>query len=138
MAMRRRFDGEFCDNCCNKKDILVYTYDIVNQKKLMGGNIEMEIKKTLEGEKLTVAISGRLDTTTAPELEEALKESMDGITELVIDFTETEYISSAGLRVLLSAQKTMNKQGSMVVTGVNDVIMEIFEVTGFVDILDIQ
>ena len=98
----------------------------------------MEIKKTLEGEKLTVAISGRLDTTTAPELEEALKESMDGISELVIDFTETEYISSAGLRVQLSAQKTMNKQGSMVVTGVNDVIMEIFEVTGFVDILDIQ
>ncbi len=98
----------------------------------------MEIKKTLDGEKLTVAISGRLDTTTAPELEEALKESMDGISELVIDFTETEYISSAGLRVLLSAQKTMNKQGSMVVTGVNDVIMEIFEVTGFVDILDIQ
>ena len=98
----------------------------------------MEIKKTLEGEKLTVAISGRLDTTTAPELEEALKESMDGISELVIDFTETEYISSAGRRVLLSAQKTMNKQGSMVVTGVNDVIMEIFEVTGFVDILDIQ
>ena len=138
MAMRRRFDGEFCDNCCNKKDILVYTYDIINQKKLMGGIIEMEIKKTLEGEKLTVAISGRLDTTTAPELEEALKESMDGISELVIDFTETEYISSAGLRVLLSAEKTMNKQGSMIVTGVNDVIMEIFEVTGFVDILDIQ
>lgn len=98
----------------------------------------MEIKKTLEGEKLTVAISGRLDTTTAPELEEALKESMDGISELVIGFTETEYISSAGLRVLLSAEKTMNKQGSMIVTGVNDVIMEIFEVTGFVDILDIQ
>ena len=136
--MRRRFDGEFCDNCCNKKDVLVYTYDIINQKKLMGGIIEMEIKKTLEGEKLTVAISGRLDTTTAPELEEALKESMDGISELVIDFTETEYISSAGLRVLLSAEKTMNKQGSMIVTGVNDVIMEIFEVTGFVDILDIQ
>ena len=98
----------------------------------------MEIKKTLEGEKLTVAISGRLDTTTAPELEETLKESMDGISELVIDFTETEYISSAGLRVLLSAQKTMNKQGSMIVTGVNDVIMEIFEVTGFVDILNIE
>ena len=116
----------------------MYTYDIINQKKLMGGIIEMEIKKTLEGGKLTVAISGRLDTTTAPELEEALKESMDGISELVIDFTETEYISSAGLRVLLSAEKTMNKQGSMIVTGVNDVIMEIFEVTGFVDILDIQ
>ena len=98
----------------------------------------MEIKKTLEGEKLTVAISGRLDTTTAPELEEALKESMDGISELVIDFTETEYISSAGLRVLLSAQKTMNTQGEMTVTGVNDVIMEIFEVTGFSEILTIK
>ena len=98
----------------------------------------MEIKKTLEGEKLTVAISGRLDTTTAPELEEALKESMDGISELVIDFTETEYISSAGLRVLLSAQKTMNKQGSMKVLNVNETIMEIFDITGFADILTIE
>ena len=98
----------------------------------------MTITKNLNGKDLEIALEGRLDTMTAPQLEEALKESMDGITELVIDFTETEYISSAGLRVLLSAQKTMNKQGSMVVTGVNDVIMEIFEVTGFVDILDIQ
>lgn len=97
----------------------------------------MKIDKKLEGEKLTISISGRLDTTTAPELEEELKASLDGVTELVIDFSETEYISSAGLRVLLSAQKTMNKQGSMTVTGVNAVIMEIFEVTGFTDILTI-
>ena len=98
----------------------------------------MEIKKTLDGEKLTVAVSGRLDTTTAPQLDEELKASLDGIKELVIDFSETEYISSAGLRVLLSAQKAMNKQGEMTVTGVNDVIMEIFEVTGFTDILTIE
>lgn len=97
----------------------------------------MKIDKKMEGEKLTISISGRLDTTTAPELEEELKASLDGVTELVIDFSETEYISSAGLRVLLSAQKTMNKQGSMTVTGVNAVIMEIFEVTGFTDILTI-
>lgn len=97
----------------------------------------MKIDKKLESEKLTISISGRLDTTTAPELEEELKASLDGVTELVIDFSETEYISSAGLRVLLSAQKTMNKQGSMTVTGVNAVIMEIFEVTGFTDILTI-
>ncbi len=98
----------------------------------------MEIKKTLDGEKLTVAVSGRLDTTTAPQLDEELKASLDEIKDLVIDFSETEYISSAGLRVLLSAQKAMNKQGKMTVTGVNDVIMEIFEVTGFTDILTIE
>ena len=98
----------------------------------------MEIKKTLDGDKLAIGISGRLDTVTAPDLEEELKASLDGITELTIDLSETEYISSAGLRVLLSAQKTMNKQGSMTVTGVNDIIMEIFEVTGFTDILTIE
>ena len=98
----------------------------------------MEIKKTLDGEKLTVAVSGRLDTTTAPQLDEELKASLDEIKDLVIDFSETEYISSAGLRVLLSTQKAMNKQGKMTVTGVNDVIMEIFEVTGFTDILTIE
>jgi len=98
----------------------------------------MEIKKNLEGEKLTLTVSGRIDTVTAPQLEEELKSSLDGVTELVIDLADTEYISSAGLRVLLSAQKTMNKQGSMKVTGVNDVIMEIFEVTGFTDILTIE
>ncbi len=98
----------------------------------------MNINKTAEGSFLKIKVDGRLDTTTAPQLEEELKASLDGVTELAMDFADLEYISSAGLRVLLSAQKTMNKQGSMIVTGVNDVIMEIFEVTGFVDILDIQ
>jgi len=98
----------------------------------------MTIDKVQDGAKLTVKVSGRLDTTTAPELEDDLKASLDGIEDLTMDFSDLEYISSAGLRVLLSAQKIMNKQGSMVVTGVNSTIMEIFEVTGFSDILTIQ
>ena len=98
----------------------------------------MTIDKVQDGAKLTVKVSGRLDTTTAPELEDDLKASLDGIEDLKMDFSDLEYISSAGLRVLLSAQKIMNKQGSMVVTGVNSTIMEIFEVTGFSDILTIQ
>ena len=98
----------------------------------------MTIDKVQDGAKLTVKVSGRLDTTTAPELEDALKASLEGIEDLTMDFSDLEYISSAGLRVLLSAQKIMNKQGSMVVTGVNSTIMEIFEVTGFSDILTIQ
>lgn len=97
----------------------------------------MEIKKTSENGKLTVALEGRLDTTTAPVLEADLNSSLDGVGELVFDFTALDYISSAGLRVLLSAQKKMNKQGSMSVTNVNEDIMEIFEVTGFSDILTI-
>jgi len=98
----------------------------------------MKIEKELNGTELTVKVEGRLDTTTAPELEGELKSSLDGVTALTMDFSNLEYISSAGLRVLLSAQKTMNKQGSMEVTGVNDTIMEIFEVTGFSDILTIR
>ena len=98
----------------------------------------MTIDKVQDGVKLTVKVSGRLDTTTAPELEDDLKASLEGIEDLTMDFSDLEYISSAGLRVLLSAQKIMNKQGSMVVTGVNSTIMEIFEVTGFSDILTIQ
>ena len=98
----------------------------------------MTIDKVQDGAKLTVKVSGRLDTTTAPELEDDLKASLEGIEDLTMDFSDLEYISSAGLRVLLSAQKIMNKQGSMVVTGVNSTIMEIFEVTGFSDILTIQ
>ena len=97
----------------------------------------MTITKTLNGTELTVALQGRLDTVTAPELEAALKTSLEGVTSLVIDFAELEYISSAGLRVLLSAQKVMNKQGEMKVTRVNETVMEIFEVTGFSDILTI-
>ena len=90
------------------------------------------------GSKLTVAIEGRLDTVTAPQLEGQLKEALGGITELVIDAEKLEYISSAGLRVLLSAQKTMSKQGSMVVKNVSEEVNEIFEVTGFSDILTIE
>ncbi|MBR4223568.1 MAG: STAS domain-containing protein [Oscillospiraceae bacterium] len=98
----------------------------------------MTIKKDLKGTKLTVAVEGRIDTTTAPELESELKASLDEITELIIDFSAVEYISSAGLRVLLSAQKTMSKKGSMKLIGVDPDIMEIFEVTGFSDILTIE
>lgn len=93
-------------------------------------------KKTNEAE-LYVALQGRLDTVTAPELEKDLQESLDGVRELVLDFEGLEYISSAGLRVLLSAQKVMNRQGEMRVAHVNETIMEIFEVTGFSDILTI-
>ena len=104
----------------------------------MEGIIMLNINKNLNGETLTVSLEGRLDTTTAPQLEESLKESMVGIKELILDFANLEYISSAGLRVLLSAQKNMAKQGSMKLIHVSDVIMEIFEVTGFVDILTIE
>ncbi|MBQ9664821.1 MAG: STAS domain-containing protein, partial [Oscillospiraceae bacterium] len=93
---------------------------------------------TREDAKLTVSLSGRLDTTTSPELEKSLHESLTGIAELVMDLSGLEYISSAGLRVLLSAQKLMMKQGGMKVTHVSETVMEIFEVTGFVDILTIE
>ena len=98
----------------------------------------LNITKTRQDNKLNVAVEGRLDTTTAPELEAVLKEEIAGVSELVIDLSSLEYISSAGLRVLLAAQKIMMKQGSMVVTHPNDVIKEIFEVTGFCDILTIE
>lgn len=98
----------------------------------------MTIDKKQSGDNLTFGLEGRLDTTTAPQLEGELKRSLDGIKELVLDIEKLEYISSAGLRVLLSAQKVMNKQGEMKITGANEAIMEIFEVTGFVDILNIE
>ena len=98
----------------------------------------MTIEKNLNGTELTVTIVGRLDTTTAPDLEASLKESFEGVTKLILDFAELEYLSSAGLRVLLAAQKVMNKQGEMVIRNVNETINEIFEVTGFIDILTIE
>lgn len=98
----------------------------------------MTIQKTLNGSALHVALEGRLDTTTAPELEAELKSSLDGITELDLEFEKLEYLSSAGLRVLLAAQKVMNKQGTMVIRHVNETIREVFEVTGFIDILTIE
>lgn len=98
----------------------------------------MIINKKEQGTELEIALVGRLDTTTAPQLETELKHSINGITALTLDFTELEYISSAGLRVLLAAQKVMNKQGSMVIRHVNETIMEIFEITGFTEILTIE
>ena len=98
----------------------------------------MEIIKKLDGDKFELKVEGRLDTTTAPELEDVILAGTEGVKELVFDFEALDYISSAGLRVLLSAQKIMNTQGEMKVTGVNDTIMEIFEVTGFSDILTIE
>ena len=98
----------------------------------------LNIEKNKNGTDFAIALEGRLDTTTAPQLEKELKEDVNGVSELTFDFAKLEYISSAGLRVLLSAQKLMNKQGHMVIRNVNDDIMEIFEVTGFSDILDIE
>ena len=98
----------------------------------------MKIENTTNGNEMELALSGRLDTITAPQLEAELKKNIDGITSLLFDLSDLEYLSSAGLRVLLAAQKVMNKQGSMVIKNVNDTIMEIFEVTGFADILTIK
>ena len=98
----------------------------------------MDIRKELTEDRLTMAVSGRLDTTTAPELDAALKEALPGVKELVLDFSALDYISSAGLRVLLSTQKTMNRQGSMTIRNANSDVMDVFEVTGFIDILNIE
>ena len=98
----------------------------------------MTIEKKINGETLTLVVSGRLDTQTAPELENELDASLAGIKELTFDMTNLEYVSSAGLRVILKAQKVMNTQGSMKLTGVNDSIMEVFDITGFLDILTIE
>ena len=95
----------------------------------------MIITKNIDGETLTFTLEGRLDTTTSPQLEAELKQSVGGVTELIFDFSGVEYISSAGLRVLLAAQKVMNRQGSMKLTGVNENVLEVFEITGFIDIL---
>lgn len=98
----------------------------------------LNINKTVENAKANVALEGRLDTVTAPDLEKELKEILSDLKELTLDFGKLDYISSAGLRVLLSAQKVMTKQGEMKITNVNETIMEIFEVTGFSDILTIE
>ena len=98
----------------------------------------LNIEKVQDGSKLTVKLEGRLDTTTSPQLEGELGSKLEGVKELVFDLEKLEYISSAGLRVLLSAQKTMNSQGSMVVKNSIEEIREIFDVTGFSDILTIE
>ena len=98
----------------------------------------MKINKSMNNGKLGIALEGRLDTTTAPELEKALKDNMDAANELTMDFEKLDYISSAGLRVLLSAHKTMSKKGGMKVVNANEMVKEVFDVTGFADILDIE
>lgn len=98
----------------------------------------MEIKKTKNGNELIFAIQRRLDTTTAPQFEAELKQNIDGAETLILDLVDLEYLSSAGLRVFLTAQKIMNKQGEMIVRNANETISEIFEVTGFSDILTIE
>ncbi len=98
----------------------------------------LNINKKITGEKAVVELEGRLDTVTAPELEKEIKNPEPEVTELVLDFNKLEYISSAGLRVLLAAQKVMAKRGTMKIAGANEMIMEIFEVTGFADILTVE
>ena len=98
----------------------------------------MTIGIAKESASLTMKLGGRLDTTTAPELEKAFEENMDVSKDLILDMKELEYISSAGLRVLLAAQKKMNQAGKMKLTGVSDEVMEVFEITGFSDILTIE
>ena len=98
----------------------------------------MTIEKILDGKKMTLLLEGRLDTTTTPQLEADLKTDLNGVEELLMDFEKLEYLSSAGLRVLLSAQKTMNKQGKMAICHVNETIRDVFEVTGFSEILTIE
>ncbi|MCR5544486.1 MAG: STAS domain-containing protein [Eubacterium sp.] len=98
----------------------------------------LNVEKKLNGSELVVEVGGRLDTSTSPELEKELKDSLGGIDKLVLDFAKLEYISSAGLRVLLATQKTINGQGEMKIINVSETIMEIFDMTGFSDILDIE
>lgn len=98
----------------------------------------MTVNYNREAEKLTVAIQGRLDTMTAPELEKNLGENLGGVTELVLDMTDLEYVSSAGLRVILKTQKLMFNVGKMKLVGVNESVMEVFEITGFSEILNIE
>ena len=98
----------------------------------------MKITKKQDGSALVISLEGRLDTTTAPDLEKELKNSLDGVADLTLDMTNLDYISSAGLRVLLTAHKAMLKQGKMKVTNASDIVREVFDVTGFSDILTIE
>jgi len=98
----------------------------------------VEVKKELQGTTLTVQISGRLDASNAAELTNELNASLGGVKDLILDFKGLEYVASAGLRVLLTAQKRMNKQGSMKIRNVSDTVMEVLEMTGFADLMNIE
>ena len=99
---------------------------------------DMNIAKNRNGSTLEILLEGRLDTVTSPDLDVVIKDSLDGVTELIFDLDKLEYISSSGLRTLLAAQKIMNKQGTMKIVDANEMVMEIFEVTGFIDILNVE
>lgn len=117
----------------NRVYIIIGLLDVfLGEKKIM------TIEKKKDGAELVMVVEGRLDTNTSPQLETELKDSLEGVTALIFDFEKLAYISSAGLRVLLSAQKIMNKQGEMTIKNANEDIKEIFDVTGFVDILNIE
>lgn len=104
-----------------------------------GKGKNMEIRKSMENGTLTIELEGRLDTMTVPDLENEIRSSADGAEKIILDFTDLAYISSAGLRVLLSAQKKMNASGgSLVIRKPNEVVSEVFEATGFTDILEIE
>ena len=98
----------------------------------------MEIKKLLDGTTLTVTLNGRLDASNAQELTKELNAALNGVKDLIFDFTNLKYVASAGLRVLLTAQKRMNKQGSMTIRNVNDSVMEVLDMTGFADLMNIE
>ena len=98
----------------------------------------MNIQVNKDGDKLVISPEGRIDTVTAPEFSKSIDDNIEGVKELVLDFGKLEYISSAGLRVLLTAQKNMAKVGKMKLTNVGDVIMDVLNITGFVDILTIE
>ena len=98
----------------------------------------MELTANKNGAELTIGVNGEINTVTAPELSALLEKELPGAQELTLDLAKCDYVSSAGLRVLLSAQKAMNAQGEMVVVGANDTVMEIFDITGFADILTIR
>ena len=108
------------------------------QQIFKNGAVRMKIMKTQNSSAVTIVLEGRLDSTTSPELETELKATLDGASEIVFDLEKLDYISSAGLRVLFSAQKVMMKKGGMIVIHVNETVMEIFEITGFSDILNIE
>jgi anti-anti-sigma factor len=111
---------------------------IINYRYIIREDNMLSIEKKTNGDLLTIALTGRLDTVTASDLEKVIDTSLENVKELIMDFEKLDYISSAGLRILISAQKIMNNNGSMKVVKVNESIMEIFEVTGFADILTIE
>ena len=98
----------------------------------------MKIKQTLNNNELTIALEGELNSATAPELDEVISNSLKGIQTLIFEFKDLSYISSAGLRILLTSKKVMDKQGKMIVRNANESVMEIFEITGFANILDFE